>query len=141
MTAIAAAVQHLEIVGWLPAPNSNVHADGWRKRQVRLKAAQVMVWAAAKQAEWTPVPGRAKLTVTFVFGQHRRRDTDNLYSRAKGLIDGLRGATPSTIGGFPRTSARAGWIVDDSTEWLELVVKAEVSKEWNGTKITLEALA
>lgn len=125
--------QKLEIEGWLPASNANVHADGWRKRQARLKAAQVMVWAAAKQAGWQPVCacgagcacGRAKLTITLVFGQKRRRDTDNLYSRVKGLIDGL---------------VKGGWLQDDSSDMLELVVNAAVSREWNGTKMKLEAV-
>lgn len=123
--AATPAVQSLEIEGWLPAPNANVHADNWRKREKRLKAAQVMGWATAKQAEWVPVQGRAKLTVTLVFGVQRRRDTDNNYSRAKGLVDGL---------------VKGGWLRDDSSEVLELVVKAEVSRAWTGTRMTLEAL-
>lgn len=123
--AATPAVQSLEIEGWLPAPNANVSGDNWRKREKRLKAAQVMVWATAKQAEWVPVQGRAKLTVTLVFGVQRRRDTDNLYSRVKGLVDGV---------------VKGGWLRDDSSDVLELVVKAEVSRAWTGTRMTLEAL-
>jgi Holliday junction resolvase RusA-like endonuclease len=118
--------QSLAIEGWLPAPNANVSADNWRKRQKRLKAAQVMVWAAAKQAGWIPLAGRARVTVTLVFGQQRRRDVDNLYARCKGLIDGI---------------VKGGWITDDSSDVLDLKVLAEVSREWTGTKITLEALS
>lgn len=125
VTTATPTIQSLQIEGWLPAPNANVSGDNWRKRQKRLKAAQIMVWATAKQAGWVPVHGRAKLTVILVFGVQRRRDTDNNYSRCKGLIDGL---------------VKGGWLTDDSPDVLDLNVKAEVSKDWTGTRMTLEAL-
>jgi Holliday junction resolvase RusA-like endonuclease len=61
--------------------------------------------------------------VTFVFPVHRRRDVDNLYARAKGVVDGVK---------------RGGWIVDDSSEWLDLKVVTEVRSGIRATVLLLE---
>lgn len=114
------------IVNWLPEPLANVSRDHWTKREKKLKAAQIMVWASAKHANLTPVSGRARLTITLVFPQNRRRDTDNLYARVKGVVDGL---------------VKGGWIVDDDTEHLDLRVQAEVRPGQKATEITLEPAA
>lgn len=111
------------IRGWLPEPLSNVHADHWRKRERKLKAARVMAWASAKQAQWQPIRVRARLSITLVFPQQRRRDIDNLYARCKGLVDGLK-----------------EWFVDDSTEWLDLRVEACVEPGVKETRLVLEAI-
>ena len=102
-------IQQFTIHDWVPDALANVSGDHWRKREKKLKAAQIMVWAAAKQADIKPTLGRAKVTITLSFKLTRRRDTDNLYSRIKGVLDGL---------------VKGGWIVDDSTDWLDLSVKS-----------------
>ncbi len=48
---------------------------------------------------------RAKLSLTFVFAKHRRRDRDNLLSRFKPGLDGI---------------VQAGLVVDDDAEHLEI---------------------
>jgi Holliday junction resolvase RusA-like endonuclease len=63
--------------------------------------------------------------VTFIFPNRRRRDVDNLYARAKGVVDGVK---------------RGGWIVDDSSEWLDLSVLAEVEPGLRATVLKLEPL-
>lgn len=135
--------QTMEIPGWRPAPLANVRGDNWRKREKSLKAAQEKVWAAAMQSGWHFVPGRVRLTITLVFGEARRRDADNLVTRCKGAIDGLKSHRVSTVRGvkLPAPVVRKGWFEDDDTEHLELVVQAEVSKVWTGTRITLEPAA
>jgi len=125
MTA-AVSTQTLIIRDWLPEPLSNGPHGHWSTRQKKLQAAQMMVWASAKHAGLQPVTGRACVTVVLVFGSKRRRDTDNLYARCKGVVDGL---------------VKGGWIVDDDTEHLDLQVHAEVRRGVKATEITLRALA
>lgn len=120
--AAGVTTQTLFINDWLPEPLTNVSGDHWRKREKKLKAAQIMVWAAAKQFGLMPIPGRVKLTITLVFTINRRRDTDNLYARCKGLIDGL---------------VKGGWITDDSTDLLNLTVCAVVETR-KGTRLEME---
>lgn len=115
--------QTLRIDGWLPEQLANGPHGHWSTRQKKLKAAQTMVWASAKHADWKRVEGRARLTIVLVFSNHRRRDADNLHTRVKGCVDGLR-----------------EWLVDDSTDWLELIVRAEVRPGERAVEMTLEAL-
>jgi Holliday junction resolvase RusA-like endonuclease len=123
-TSAPPCVQRLWIGDWLPEPLTNVSADHWRKREKKLKAAQVMVWSYAKHAGWQPVKGCARLTVTFVFPVKRRRDHDGLVSRVKGVVDGV---------------VKGGWIVDDNTDLLDLQVKAETRPGQKGLLLELEA--
>jgi len=118
--------QRLVIPDWLPEQLANSSHGHWSTRQKKLQAAQTMVWASAKHANLRPVTGRARVTVVLVFGSKRRRDTDNLYSRTKGVIDGL---------------VKGGWLVDDDTDHLDLQVRAEVRPGVKATEITLEAVA
>ena len=115
-------VNTVVIPDWLPEALANGAHGHWATRNKKLKAAQVMVWASAKHAGLQRVEGRAKLTLTFVFPVKRRRDTDNLYSRAKGCVDGL---------------VHGGWIKDDSIEWLDLHVVAEVDPGRKATRFEL----
>jgi len=119
------AVQTLVIPAWLPEQVANGPHGHWSTRQKKLGNAQLVTWSAAKNARWIPVTGRAKLTVTFIFPVRRRRDIDNLYARAKGVVDGVK---------------RGGWIVDDSSEWLDLSVLAEVEPGLRATVLKLEPL-
>jgi Holliday junction resolvase RusA-like endonuclease len=117
--------QRLTIVGWLPEPLANGQHGHWSTRQKKLEAAQQRTWISARYWDWKPIVGRARVTVTLVFPQNRRRDTDNLYARVKGVVDGL---------------VKGGWIVDDSTEWLELIVRAEVRPGQKAMELFLEPL-
>ncbi len=122
--ALLATGQSLVIQGWVPPPVLN----GSRQRHwtVLRKEAQMVkdtVWASAKQAGWRYVGDdapRQKLTVTFVFPSHRRRDIDNLYARAKHLVDGIK-----------------PFIVDDDSEHLDLEVRAVVERGMKETRIEL----
>lgn len=115
--------QELVIEHWLPAPIANGPHGHWAQKRKKLYEAKMMAWARTRHAGWKPVKGKARLTVTLVFSQNRRRDTDNLYSRVKGLVDGCK-----------------DWIVDDSAEWLELHVSARVEPGRKATLLELETL-
>lgn len=117
------SVQRCVIEDWLPDQLANGQHGHWSVKRKKLQAAQTMAWASCKYAGWTPVEGKAQLTVTLVFGINRRRDTDNLHSRVKGLIDGI---------------VKGGWIADDDTEHLDLIVRSEVQP---GRKATILELA
>ncbi len=123
---VLTGTQTLLIRDWLPEPLSNVSADHWRKRERKLKAAQVMVWASAKQAGLVPVVGRALVHIELVFPVKRRRDADGLHSRIKGVLDGL---------------VRGGWIEDDSIDHIDLRVSAVVMHGIKATRISLEAVS
>ena len=118
--------QTLVIKDWLPAPLSNGPHGHWSERARKLKAAQIMVWACGKQEGLQPIAGRARCTITLVFSVPRRRDTDNLYARVKGVVDGL---------------VKGGWLQDDSTDYLDLHVRAEVKARTKETRIELEPVA
>lgn len=121
----AGAVQRLVIHQWLPESLANGQHGHWSTRQRKLHRAQRTVWLYAWNARLTAISGRAKVTIVLVFPVKRRRDQDNLHSRVKGVLDGL---------------VKGHWLVDDSTEWLELEVRAEVRPGVKQTEITLEAL-
>lgn len=118
--------QTLEIPGWLPPPVLNGSRQlHWSVLKRRADSTKLMAWTAARQAGWTRVPGRVRLTVTFVFTVNRRRDVDNMYARCKHLIDGLKGE----------------FFADDSMDIMELTVKTEVQPGLKATRIELESLA
>lgn len=117
-------IQSLSIQGWIPDQITNGQGKAqWRAIKAR-KAAKIMAWACARQAQWQFVPGRVRLSITYVFSVNRKRDTDNLYARSVGLINGLKGE----------------WFTDDDTEHLDLHVQAVVEKGIKETRITLEPL-
>lgn len=118
--------QTLLIEGWLPAPVLNgSRQKHWATLRKEALAAKTMAWTSAKQAGWVFVPGKVKLTVVFVFGVNRHRDTDNLYARAKHLVDGLK----------------VMFFEDDDTDHLELVVLAVVLRGVKETRMLLEPAA
>jgi Holliday junction resolvase RusA-like endonuclease len=119
----AGLVQELVIPDWLPEQLANGQHGHWATRQKRLRKAQHAVWVAARLAGWQPISTRAKLTIVLVFPNQRRRDVDNLYARAKGLVDGVR---------------LGGWVIDDDTAHLDLEVRAEVVPGTRETRIRLE---
>jgi Holliday junction resolvase RusA-like endonuclease len=123
---VRVSVQGFVMAGWLPAPLTNGSRGHWSTYQRKLKAAQLRTWVVAKEAGITPLAGRAKVTITLTFPVQRRRDTDNLYARCKGVVDGL---------------VKGGWLTDDDTEHLELVVRGVVCSGYTSTMIELEDVA
>ena len=117
-------VQTLTIHGWLPEQLANGQHGHWSTRQRKINQAKERVWLYARNECWRPVHGKARLTIVLVFPNHRRRDADNLHSRVKGVVDGCK-----------------PYIKDDSTEWLELVVRAEVRPGCKQVELTLEPVA
>jgi Holliday junction resolvase RusA-like endonuclease len=117
--------QMLVIPDWLPAQLANSSHGHWSTRQKKLRDAQIRVFVCARNADLQPIRGRARLTITLVFPNKRRRDIDNLNSRIKGVCDGL---------------VRGGWLVDDSPEWLDLSVRAEVRPHERATELVLEPI-
>jgi hypothetical protein len=101
-----------------------------------------MAWASAKHAGWQFVNGRVRLTITLVYPRKYRVDADNLAARCKGLIDGLKNYTPPRPVAIPHTGieVRRGFIEDDDTEHMELLVRAEVRRGEKATEITLEPM-
>ncbi len=75
---------------------------------------------ALKAAGRRPVDGRARLEVVLVCPRRYRVDADNVYARCKPLVD-----------------AAKAYLVDDSTEWLDPVVRAEVATGRKATKLSL----
>lgn len=114
-------MQTLTIEGWLPAPLANGQHGHWFTRQRKLNQAKEWARNYALNACWRRVDGPARLDIVLVFPAHRRRDTDNLYARCKGLVDGLKGR----------------YFVDDSTDWLDLHVAARVEKGRKAVELTL----
>ena len=114
------------IADWLPAPVLNgSRQQHWSVLRSRAATDKAHAWLAARHAGWRFVPGRVQLTVTFVFSVKRRRDTDNLYARAKHLVDGLKGV----------------FFTDDDADHLDLVVRAEQRPGAKETRLVLESLS
>jgi len=114
--------QTLTIEDWLPAPVTNAGHGHWATKYRQAEIAKKMAWASAKQAGWAYVEGKVRLTITLIFGVRRQRDHDNAVARCKHLVDGLKGA----------------FFKDDSTDWMELVVKTEVRPREKGVRLVLE---
>lgn len=121
----ASATQRLTIPYWVPESLANGSRGHWSTHQRKLQDAHLRVWANARFARLKRITGHVRLTVTLVFPQQRRRDTDNLYARVKGVVDGL---------------VKGGWIEDDDTEHLELIVRAEVRPGVKQTELLLEPI-
>lgn len=109
------------IDGWLPHPTVNARYH-WAEANRNKRADQYTVAGYAATGSLNRIRGRARLTITFVFPTNRRRDTDNLYARAKSTID---------------TLVRGGYIVDDNTDVLELFVRAQYERGQTRTVIEL----
>jgi hypothetical protein len=140
--ASTAAAQHMVIADWHPKSSPNNQKRHWRTVQKNHHIDRDMAWASAKHAGWQFVEGRVRLTITLVYPRKYRVDADNLAARCKGLIDGLKHHVPTLKVTVPHTGLdiRRGFFEDDSTEWLELLVRAEVRRGEKATEILLEAL-
>lgn len=132
------AVQTAVIQHWHPTMSANGSHGHWATHQKKHNIDRDMAWACARQAGWEFVPGRVRLTITLVYPRRYRVDADNLVAKCKGLIDGLK--TLHYGGGFNLTPVirRSGFFTDDSTEWLELIVRAVVEPGVKETRLQLE---
>ena len=115
--------QRLVIRDWVPEQVSNGAHGHWSARWRKLTNAQEAAVVSARNRGWRPVRGPARLTITFVFPVARHRDQDNLYARAKGLVDGL---------------VKGGYIADDRLGLLDLIVQADVRRGVRQTELLLE---
>jgi len=121
-TGKSATTSMVVIEGWLPHATVNARHH-WAAANRNKRADQYHVMLALATSDMRRIRGKARLTVTFIFPVKRTRDIDNLYARAKSTIDVL---------------VRGGYIVDDSTDMLELRVQAEYERGVARTIIELE---
>ena len=116
-------IQRCTVTDWLPSMSANGSHGHWKPKQNQHDTDMQTVYGAALFAKWKPIASRARLSITLVFPQRRRRDTDNLHYRVKGVIDGIK-----------------PFVVDDDTEHLDLVVRAETRPGVKAVELVLEAL-
>jgi Holliday junction resolvase RusA-like endonuclease len=108
------------IEGWLPEAIANGAHGHWAVKAKKLADARRHAFWHVTEARWKGIKTKARLEITYVFPNRRRRDTDNLFARSKGLVDGVKHL-----------------LVDDDTEHLELLVRAEVQHGRKATILTL----
>jgi Holliday junction resolvase RusA-like endonuclease len=116
------ATQELFIPRWHPEASTKMRGQHWSVFHQALARDQYMAFMSAKAASWHFQAGPVHLTVRFVFSTQRRRDIDNLTTRLKGVIDGLKGT----------------YFEDDNAQVLTLTVDCVVSKELPGLWLKLE---
>lgn len=135
-------VQSLWISDWHPKSSPNNQKRHWRTVQQNHHHDRDMAWASAKHAGWEFMPGKVRLTITLIYPRKYRVDADNLAARCKGIIDGLKSQAFTTRHSRGEiVYQRAGFCTDDSTEWLELIVRAEVQRGRKGVHMLLESLS
>lgn len=115
--------QQLVIERWLPEAISNGSHGHWSVKRAKLREAQDMAYASAREAGWQRIDGKVHLAIHYVFPDRRRRDLDNLVARSKGVIDGLK----------------EHFFEDDSMDVLTLEVSAAVEPKRKALVVTLEA--
>lgn len=116
----ARAGQTAVIEGFLPANHGNARMHHFAKYRA-LQHERNYAWAAALRGHWHRMFCKAHLSIVLVIPSRRYlSDADNAVARCKGLIDGLK-----------------QWIVDDSTDWLELDVSQRVEKGRRAVELTL----
>jgi Holliday junction resolvase RusA-like endonuclease len=82
-------------------------------------------WESKHGLRWRPLR-TARLTVTFIVPDHRRRDWDNLISTMKPELDGF---------------VAAGILVDDSTDVISFIrFEVEYEKGVSATRVRIEEL-
>ncbi len=121
-------IQTVTIFDWLPTMSANGSHGHWAKAKKKHDIDRDTAWASAKHAGWRKFDGKVRVTVTLYFAQRRRRDADNLHYRVKGCVDGIK-----------------DFCVDDSTEWMDLIVTAQSPlpnvPARKATEISMELLA
>lgn len=122
--------QTVTITDWLPTMSANGSHGHWSKARKAHEIDMQTAWASCKHAGWRKFNGKVRVTIILHFAVNRRRDVDNLHYRIKGCLDGIK-----------------EFCVDDSAEWMELVVAAHnpLPATHKGvrkaTEITMETLA
>ena len=133
----------IEIPGLPPrecSPNARAH---WKVRSLTAQDYKEVVTMLANverhKAHWT-APDKAKVHVVFVLPDRRRRDRDNLITRAKPLIDALglfrevrnkKGKVISAYG--------ADIIIDDSPEYADITYELRYEKGVSKTVVEVES--
>jgi crossover junction endodeoxyribonuclease RusA len=87
------------------------HMAQYQSKQEWQEKACVAAWCSVGtpvSRSWGPPAERARITVTFVYPDRRRRDPDNAAAGLKGILDGL---------------VEAGIVKDDDFDHVELVVR------------------
>lgn len=112
--------QTMTLERWHPPSVANGAHGSWRARVAKRRETLQQVGWQALIDKWRRVPGKARLEIVLVYPRKYRVDTDNLYSRCKDAVDALK-----------------DYMVDDSTDWLELHVSAVVEKGVKETRLTL----
>jgi hypothetical protein len=118
-------VQRLLISDWHPTMSPNGSHNSWFVHQAKHDRDQRKGLLAAIDADWRYVEGKVRLDIVLIYPRLYHTDADNLAARCKGLIDGLK------------LRKGRGFFRDDSIEWLDLHVTAEVRKSVKATAITL----
>jgi len=120
-------IQTLTINDWLPTMSANGSHEHWSKAKKKHDVDMQTTWASAKYAGWQRFSSKVRVTIILYFAQRRSRDTDNLYYRCKGVVDGIK-----------------DFCVDDSTQWMELIVAEQLvlplAISRKATEITMETL-
>lgn len=120
----------LEVVvpGWVP--DSRLSLNGrlrthWRVLGALRSEAKTMLTVALLAAQLAPVTGRARVAIDFVYPRRRRRDPDGLAGLAKPLLDAL---------------VDYGVLVDDSSEDIDLAVRALTERGTTETRIRISGV-
>lgn len=132
--------QECTIANWHPTTNPNGGHGHWATaHRLRINDRDT-VCGAVCFAKWQPVVGRARLTVELVYPRNRLPDRDNAYARCKGLIDAIR-PHEHVERRLRVTVPCAGFVKDDSGEWLDPVVVPVYEKGVKATRLILESLS
>ena len=108
---LSGKTMRIEVTQLPPVSSSPNWRGNWRERYQAARSYRDAVFCSCVDARNRAVAGgrlafvRAKLSLTFVFPEHRRRDRDNLLSRFKPGLDGI---------------VASGLVVDDDAEHLEI---------------------
>jgi hypothetical protein len=122
--AVSHKKQELTIPNWHPPQTANGSHGHWTTRRRVKQMTELLVHVHATTERWQKVDVKARLCIVLVYPRRYRVDTDNLYARVKDTVDALK-----------------HYLVDDSTEWLDLNVTAVVEKGVKATRISLEEAA
>lgn len=135
MSEPCGVVWEITIPDWVPPAELSLNGrrrGSWRETWRLQQEVGEMVTVAIWQAPWHPhsrsriremTLERARVTVEFTFPRKRRRDPDGLAGRIKPILD---------------TCVAEGLIKDDSTDHIELTIRARVEPGVTCTRITIE---
>ena len=105
----------------IPKTNNASLRSHWGARQRETTRWRRLVRTCCGTPGYGMVQGRQRVTITVHRG--RRQDKDNAYGSVKPIVDGLK---------------RAGWVVDDAPEWIDLRVQEEVERDRRKRRTVIE---